>query len=182
MESWDLPPGPIGATIPYLNSTESLKDLAPTLEEMKYTLNLCNENLGYLYRSCYSWSVTVTWSFSNSANLVVSVDDDILEKCDKMDTNEYLSKMMHNIGIVIIGIAYMALLVKEFVRRLRSYREAKAVHAVAARAYACNLDADCFAGAQGELTRKVLTVPWSRLPWTVFLNTSSARVNTAWTK
>ena len=141
-ESYLLGPGPVGATIDQLNSTEIFKQskLLEDLDEMKYTLNLCNENLGYLYRSCYSWLVTVTWSFSNSANLVVSVDDDIIEKCDSMDINEYLSKMTHNIGIVVIGLAYMVLLVKEGGRRLRTYRAAKAVHAIAARAYACNPD------------------------------------------
>lgn len=58
-----IPDFPVGATIPQFNSTGTLRALMENLDHIDFVMNVCNENLGYLYRSCYVWSVTVTFDF-----------------------------------------------------------------------------------------------------------------------
>mmetsp|Transcript_18872 Transcript_18872/g.34969 ORF Transcript_18872/g.34969 Transcript_18872/m.34969 type:complete len:693 (+) Transcript_18872:169-2247(+) len=171
MNAYRLPPAPgspVGATVPAFNSTETLRDLMEDLDHIDFVMNVCNENLGYLYRSCYVWSVTVTFDFQNYANVVVRVVNDIIGKCDGPDVNEYLSKTTHNAGIVIVAFVYSVLVVKEFLSKLKTFKNVRNTHALASRIYASrNEDSALFTGQEGATAEKIIQIPWSKVPSSV---------------
>ncbi|GMH62978.1 hypothetical protein TrLO_g10667 [Triparma laevis f. longispina] len=170
-----IPDFPVGATIPQFNSTGTLRALMEDLDHIDFVMNVCNENLGYLYRSCYVWSVTVTFDFQNYANIVVSVHDDIVGKCDGPDVNEYLSKTTHNVGIVVVAFVYSLLVIKEFLSKLKTFRNVKNTHALASRIYASQneagglTDSSLFTGQEGATAEKIIQIPWSKVPLSVRL-------------
>ena len=174
-----IPQGPIGEFVPEFNSTESLSQLIDNLADFQFEMRLCNENLGKLYRACYEWNVVVTFSFSNYANIFVTVHDDIVGKCDDLDVNEYMSKILHNVGIVLVGIVYLCLIVKDFARRVKVYLYVKRAHGAAQKvlydSYLEDSDSDVddaidanFVGEAGDNVRDVVEIPWKNMPYAVF--------------
>ena len=90
---------------------------------------LCNVNTGYFFKSCYQWSVVVDYDFSNRANLLVSTTDTISGTCDnEYELKKYLTKMSHNLGVLAASTLYLALLVKEFLRKLSTFKQVKIAH------------------------------------------------------
>ncbi|GMH56905.1 hypothetical protein TrRE_jg2546 [Triparma retinervis] len=174
-----IPQGPIGEIVPEFNSTESLSHLIDNLDDFQFEMRLCNENLGKLYRACYEWNVVVTFSFSNYANIYVTVHDDIVGKCDDVDLNEYMSKILHNAGIVSVGVIYLCLILKDFARRVKVFLYVRRAHGAAQKvlydSYLEESDSDIddavdahFVGEGGENVRDVVEIPWNKMPYAVF--------------
>ena len=174
-----IPQGPIGEFVPEFNSSKTLSSLIDTMSDFQFEMRLCNENLGKLYRACYEWNVVVAFSFSNYANIYVKVSDDIVGKCDDMDVNEYMSKILHNIGIVVVGLIYLVMVVKDFVGRVKLFVYVKKAHAAAQKvlhdSYLEDSDSDRddeidehFVGEAGETAREVAEATLKTMPWSVF--------------
>ena len=124
-----LTPGPISDTIPYFKNRDTFANFSLTMDSISYTMALCNVNTGYFFKSCYEWSVVVDYDFSNRANLLVSTTDTISGTCDnEYELKKYLTKMSHNLGVLAASTLYLALLVKEFLRKLSTFKQVKIAH------------------------------------------------------
>jgi len=172
-----LVPGPVGDVVPFFSGENEFRNLMEKLDRIEIVLSACNVNTGYFFKNCYEWGVAVCYDFSNYANLGASINSVIVNTCDgEYEFQKFFTKLSHNVGILSASILYFILLLKEFLRKLQTYRNVKSAHAVAHSQWATAVEngreesiCEFFTGNDAKAAQLAMQMPFDKLPLAITL-------------
>ena len=77
----ELVKGPIGNVVPFFSNENTFRQMMESLDQIDVVLSTCNVNTGFFFENCYEWEITVTYDFSNYANIEASIRSLIVNTC-----------------------------------------------------------------------------------------------------